>query len=339
MASILNISLFVTSLSTILTASASYLISATVGPFYSYFIRLLCMDLSQILDAQEPLFFSFCQNQERVWQEEEEKALEERKRIDQWRKEREEELQQLQAAAGGKQAVDRVDFLYSGPSQGMDRTTEEMEGYLLGKRRIDGLLKGGDMDVLKKDAGVSVGVSPAAVAGGAASGGLMGVAGVRDVANKVREDPLLAIKRQEQAAYEAFMKDPARRRQLKEAVGGKSGDKDKKREKDRSDRGHRSRDDDDRRSRDHPAEAERAQKFAIAERDAPQMNAERAQRLAELSIKEKVELEAEEKACMRSSKLGGKGEFLAGVNRKAGDLDLGERVRRGRQTLVSERED
>ncbi|RPB00195.1 hypothetical protein L873DRAFT_1843151 [Choiromyces venosus 120613-1] len=404
-------------------------------------------------------------NQERVWQEEK-KALEERKRIDQWRKEREEErqlqeLRQLQAAAGGKQAVDRVDFLYSGPSQGMDRTTEEMEGYLLGKRRIDGLLKGGDMDVLKKDAGVSVGVSPAAAGAAAASGGLMGVAGVRDVANKVREDPLLAIKRQEQAAYEAFMKDPTRRRQLKEAVGGKSGDKDKKREKDRSDRGHRSRDDDDRRSRDRrhrrdddrhrrdddrhrrdddrsrrdddrprrddklektssrnrsrdgrrdshhyrrrrspsssrslsrsrsppphrhnhhhhsprrtrsprrahynhrnptppghrdeqrpttrprekdPAEAERAQKLAIAEMvaNASQMNAERAQRLAELSIKEKVELEAEEKARMRSSKLGGKGEFLAGVNRKAGDLDLGERVRRGRQTLVSERED
>ncbi|CUS08749.1 unnamed protein product [Tuber aestivum] len=406
-------------------------------------------------------------NQERVWQEEK-KALEERKRIDQWRKEREEErqlqeLRQLQAAAGGKQAVDR----------GMDRTTEEMEGYLLGKRRIDGLLKGGDMDVLKKDAGVGVGAGPAAAATGpsAAAGGLPGVANVKDIANKVREDPLLAIKRQEQAAYEAFMKDPARRRQLKEAIGGKSGDKSKKREKDRGDRRHRSRhddhdddkrgrrdghrrDDDDKRSRDdrhrrdddrrrrdddrgrrdddgerishrdrdrgrdrerdwesdrdrrhrhhhrrrrstsddyslprsrspparrhsphrpyslrhrvpypppnrrsppssyhhdpeptgRPADnndTQRAQKLAIAEMvtNASQMNADRAKRLAELAIMEKVELEAEEKARMRSSKLGGKGEFLTGVNRKVGDLDLGERVRRGRQTLVAERED
>ncbi|KAG0640237.1 pre-mRNA-splicing factor Cwc25 [Tuber brumale] len=411
-------------------------------------------------------------NQERVWQEEK-KALEERKRIDQWRKEREEErqlqeLRQLQAAAGGKQAVDRVDFLYSGPSQGMDRTTEEMEGYLLGKRRIDGLLKGGDMDVLKKDAGVGVGAGPVAAGPGVAAG-LAGVASVRDIANKVREDPLLAIKKQEQAAYEAFMKDPARRRQLKEAVGGKSGDK--KREKDRGDRRHRSRHDDDKRSRDDrhrrndddrrrrddrhrwdgdrhrrgddrsrrdndgdrhrrdddrsrrdddgerisrrdrdtdrrchhhhrrrrsvsddrslshsrspparrhsprrsssphhrvsypppgrrsppshhryselarpPADnpdAQRAQKLAIAEMaaNASQMNADRAKRLADLDIMEKAELEAEEKARMRSSKLGGKGEFLTGVNRKAGDLDLGERVRRGRQTLVAERED
>jgi len=356
--------------------------------------------------------------------------------------------------------------LYSGPSQGMDRTTEEMEGYLLGKRRIDSLLKGGDMDVLKKDAGVGVGAGPAAGPGVAA--GLTGVANVKDIASKVREDPLLAIKRQEQAAYEAFMKDPARRRQLKEAVGGKSGDKDKKREKDRGDGRHRSRhgdekrsrddrhrrdderrsrddrhrrDDDDRRSHDDrhkrgsdryrrddnrsrrdddserigrrdrdrdrdrrhhhrrrrtslsgdrslsrsrsppprrhsprrpssphrrvsyptnhrsppachrdlestrpPADdpnADRAQKLAIAEMvaNASQMNADRVKRLAELAITEKAELEAEEKARMRSSKLGGKGEFLTGVNRKVGDLDLGERVRRGRQTLVAERED
>ena len=395
-------------------------------------------------------------NQERVWQEEK-KALEERKRIDQWRKEREEErqlqeLRQLQAAAGGKQAVDRVDFLYSGPSQGMDRTTEEMEGYLLGKRRIDSLLKGGDMDVLKKDAGVGVGAGPAAGPGVAA--GLTGVANVKDIASKVREDPLLAIKRQEQAAYEAFMKDPARRRQLKEAVGGKSGDKGKKREKDGGDGRHRSRHDDEKRSRNdrhrrddgerrsrddryrrdsdrhrrddnrsrrdddgerigrrdrdrdrdrrhhrrrrtslsgdrslsrsrsppsrrhsprrpsshhrvpYPPpnrksppsyhrdleptqppvgdpDAQRAQKLAIAEMvsNASQMSADRAKRLAELEIREKAELEAEEKARMRSSKLGGKGEFLTGVNRKAGDLDLGERVRRGRQTLVAERED
>jgi len=332
----------------------------------------------------------------------------------------------------------------------MDRTTEEMEGYLLGKRRIDALLKGGDMDVLKKDAGVGVGAGPAAGPGVAA--GSTGVANVKDIASKVREDPLLAIKRQEQAAYEAFMKDPARRRQLKEAVGGKSGDKGKKREGDGGDGRHRSRHDDEKRSRNDrhrrddgerrsrddryrrdsdrhrrddnrsrrdddsgrigrrdrdrdrrhhrrrrtslsgdrslsrsrsppsrrhsprrpsshhrvpypppnrksppsyhhdleptrpPAgdpDAQRAQKLAIAEMvsNASQMSADRAKRLAELEIREKAELEAEEKARMRSSKLGGKGEFLTGVNRKAGDLDLGERVRRGRQTLVAERED
>lgn len=71
--------------------------------------------------------------------------------------------------------------------------------------------------------------------------------------------------------------------------------------------------------------------------NANQMNADRAKRLAELTVKEKAELAAEEQARLRSSKLGGKGEFLTGVNRRAGDLDLAERVRRGRQNLVVDR--
>ncbi|KAF2456860.1 N-terminal domain of CBF1 interacting co-repressor CIR-domain-containing protein, partial [Lineolata rhizophorae] len=84
-------------------------------------------------------------NQRRVW-EEEKKALEERKRIDQMMKERAEEraiqeLQQMQEAAGGKKRMNRVDWMYNTPAAGQAGTTEEMEGYLLGKRRIDNLLK------------------------------------------------------------------------------------------------------------------------------------------------------------------------------------------------------
>lgn len=398
-------------------------------------------------------------NQERVWQEEK-KALEERKRTDQWRKEREEErqlqeLRQLQEAAGGKKVLDRVEFLYSGPSQGMDRTTEEMEAYLLGKRRIDSLLKGTDNEKLSKQA-----TEQAFMA-------MQNANTVRDTANKIREDPLLAIKRQEQAAYEAFMKDPAKRRQLTAAANGKEKkerskdtrdkNKDKKhrsrrhrsddhdrdsrrssrRDKNDEDKHHKrnhqrqsssrsrsrspsrtpprhqkgrvrsrsppprhedrdyrrrsrdrerrrtkspsssrrsdstkrrasppyrrrspippSRDNSDRRSDDSygrrngaaatksnapptppavdPAE-ERARKLAEMQSNADQMNVDRAKRLTELSEKEKVELEKEEAARIHSSKYGGKGAFLSGVNRKAGDLDLGERVRRGRQTLI-----
>lgn len=419
-------------------------------------------------------------NQARVWQEEK-KALEERKRTDQWRKEREEErqlqeLRQLQEAAGGKKVLDRVEFLYSGPSQGMDRTTEEMEAYLLGKRRIDSLLKGSDNEKLSKQA-----TEQAFMA-------LQNANTVRDTANKIREDPLLAIKRQEQAAYEAFMKDPVKRRQLKEVVNGKEKKEksrdSRERDKDRRHRSHRHRDDgrdsrrssrrdrDDedrshkrshrrrshsrspsrtlpsrhrersrsrsshRESRDYhrrspdreyrrtrssspnrrgdsvkrraspspdrrgdsikrraspspdrrgdsikrraspyrrrspvppprnnsdrrsynsynhrnggptiksngspppPAEdlaEERARKLAEMQANANQMNADRAKRLAELSEKEKIELEKEEAARTQSSKYGGKGAFMSGVNRKAANLDLGERVRRGRQTLI-----
>lgn len=398
-------------------------------------------------------------NQERVWQEEK-KALEERKRTDQWRKEREEErqlqeLRQLQEAAGGKKVLDRVEFLYSGPSQGMDRTTEEMEGYLLGKRRIDTLLKGSDNEKLSKQA-----TEQAFMA-------IQNANTVRDTANKIREDPLLAIKRQEQAAYEAFMKDPAKRRQLTAVANGKEKKEKSKdsreKDKDRKHRSHRHRDDDrdrdsrrssrkdknddegkhqkrshrrrqsssrsrspsrtpprhkgrarsktpplrnegrdyrrrsmdrerrrtnspspgrrgdsikrrvsppyrqrspippprdngDRRSNDSyygrrngavtsksngaPAPSavdlaeERARKLAEMQSNADQMNIDRANRLTELSEKEKVELDKEEAARIHSSKYGGKGAFLSGVNKKAGDLDLGERVRRGRQTLI-----
>jgi hypothetical protein len=44
-----------------------------------------------------------------------------------------------------------------------------------------------------------------------------------DIAAKVREDPLLAIKRQEQLAYQAMLNNPALRRQVK-AIKEKSGE-------------------------------------------------------------------------------------------------------------------
>ncbi|KAI5849803.1 Pre-mRNA splicing factor-domain-containing protein [Tricharina praecox] len=176
-------------------------------------------------------------NQKRVW-EEEKRALDERKRTEQWKKEREEErqlqeLRKIQEAAGGKKVLDRVDFLYSGPAQGMDRTSEEMEALLLGRRRIDGLLTGKDNDILKKDAGTE-GFLKAPT----------GVANQRDIVAKVRDDPLLAIKRREQEALEAYMKDPTKRRKLQEARGVD----DKKEKKERR---HRHRHDGDEKDRHH----------------------------------------------------------------------------------------
>ncbi|CAN9385003.1 unnamed protein product [Alternaria alternata] len=94
-------------------------------------------------------------NQKRVWAEEN-KALEE------LLKERAEEralleLEKLQEAAGGKKRVDRVDWMYNGPGAGGPGAgggvSEEMEGYLLGKRKLDGLVQRSEADALKKDAG------------------------------------------------------------------------------------------------------------------------------------------------------------------------------------------
>lgn len=189
-------------------------------------------------------------NQRRVYNEEL-KALEERKKTDQVLKERAEErqiqeLERLQEAAGGRKRVDRVDWMYNGPGSGgpgAGGVTEEMEGYLLGKRRLDGLLKRSEAEVLKKDAGEE---------------GFMALNqnanSLRDTASKVASDPMLAIKKQEQAAYEAMMSDPIRRKQLMVAAGKdvpEDGDKTKEkrhrshRHRHRDGEGHRSRRDDD----------------------------------------------------------------------------------------------
>ncbi|KAL7955351.1 pre-mRNA-splicing factor CWC25 [Trichoderma compactum] len=183
-------------------------------------------------------------NQQAVY-EEEQKALAERKRtqqrINEIKEERaKEEIQRQLEAAGGTKRVDRVDWLYQGPTDGQAGTTEETEAYLLGKRRIDNLIKGTDHKKLEKAAGQESFIA------------LQNANSARDTAAKIRDDPLLAIKRQEQAAYEAMMNDPIRRRQLLSSMGIDDG---KKKDRDgdghgRRHRRHRSRDrDDDRTSR------------------------------------------------------------------------------------------
>lgn len=154
---------------------------------------------------------SLMSNQKKVW-EEEQRALEERKKIEQIRKERDqerqiEELQNLQEAAGGKKRQARVDWMYQGPSSGQTGTTEESEAFLLGKRRVDTLLQGKEKENLQKSAGQEsfMAVQNANTA--------------KDTAAKIRDDPLLAIKKQEQAAYEAMMNDPVKRRMLLKAAG------------------------------------------------------------------------------------------------------------------------
>ncbi|KAF2260848.1 hypothetical protein CC78DRAFT_619931 [Lojkania enalia] len=130
-------------------------------------------------------------NQERVWKSEK-AALEERKQIEKLRKEREEErqieeLQKLAEASGGKVAQKRVDWMYAGPSGDGQGVTEEREAYLLGKRRIDNLLKASDAETSALRKGAAVGIE--AVGGGSAVNAL-------DTKKKVLDDPLLLIQKQ-----------------------------------------------------------------------------------------------------------------------------------------------
>ncbi len=150
-------------------------------------------------------------NIERVWKREKEQEEESRK-VDQWRKEKEEErrreeLQQVAEAAGkvkcvvlrvswclgknsrvavvhgGRRKGDRLEWMYAAGGQGTGGVVDdEREAFLLGKRRVDKL-------VAKEAATEESSFAKTQVA-------FYGVTAnsARDLQNKVREDPLLAIK-------------------------------------------------------------------------------------------------------------------------------------------------
>ncbi|PCH33998.1 hypothetical protein WOLCODRAFT_135438 [Wolfiporia cocos MD-104 SS10] len=171
-------------------------------------------------------------NQERVWLEEK-KALEEKKKLDQLRKEKEEErqlqeLQRLQEEQTGKKRQEKLEWMYSTPATGSSANANDLEDYLLGKKRVDKILTAGENEKI-----------------GAAHKNFIATQyanTLRDTAAKIREDPLLAIKQQEQAAYQALMSNPLRLREMQERNGmkPKKEKKDKKDKKEKKDK-HRER--------------------------------------------------------------------------------------------------
>jgi hypothetical protein len=190
-------------------------------------------------------------NQERVWKEEK-SALEERKQIEKLRKEREEErqieeLQKLQEASGGRVVTKRVDWMYAGPSGDGAAVTEEREGYLLGKRRIDNLLKSDTQNLQK---GAAVGIDAV---------GNTNANTARDTHKKVLEDPLLMIQKQKMEMQLKAMKDAQKQAKYDEKrAKEKERDRKHKHRRDRSrDRSrereyrHRSRSRDRSRDREH----------------------------------------------------------------------------------------
>lgn len=217
---------------------------------------------------------SLLRNQERVWSEEQ-KALEERKRIDQLRRERDEErqIQEIQRLHedSGKSASQhraRVDWMYQAPSSATGHYSEEMEGYLLGKRRIDGgLLKGDEKKAVERGSDIMAG--PAAGAAPVA-------ANSRDTMAKVMADPLFEVKKREQAAYEAMVKESVRKGKSS-GGGGRERERESGRDRDRERHHRRRRSDEDshrhshRRSRRHrsrsPLSPERGHRSHRSRRD------------------------------------------------------------------------
>lgn len=192
-----------------------------------------------------------------MWSEEQ-KALEERKRIEQLRRERDEErqiqdLQRLQEDSGKSRQHNRVDWMYQAPSTATGQYAEEMDGYLLGKRRIDGILLRNEQQENHKPGGGS-GVE-SFTNEGAAAAPLPTVANSRDTMTKVMADPLLEIKKREQGAYEAMVKESVRRgKKLVIGDGGGGGDgasRDRERDRDHDRHKRRRHNSDDDRSRRH----------------------------------------------------------------------------------------
>ncbi|KAK4057781.1 RNA-splicing factor [Microbotryomycetes sp. JL221] len=191
-------------------------------------------------------------NQERVWKKEQQ-ALEERKRLAELQKELEQEralqeLQRLQEAAGGKKRENRVEWLYAAPAEGNGPNQEELEAYLLGKKRVDKLLKGNEEKLFQQ---------PSKTEPGGSFTSIQNANTARDTANKIREDPLLAIKRQEQMQYEKLLKNPAKLRELRAQHGLHNGTKKSKKDETKEERRARkeakraSKYDDDDRDRNH----------------------------------------------------------------------------------------
>lgn len=343
------------------------------------------------------------------------------------------ELQQLQDAAGGggKKRQARVDWMYSGPGNGQAGTTEELEGYLLGKRRIDGLLKGTENQKLEKSSDSVAVQAP----------------NPRQIAQQIREDPLLAVKKQQQAAYESMMNDPAKRRALlsteQEHKRRKHHHHHHRRHRDEDyhcSRRHSRRDEDDphnrsrhhrrrsesyspshsppaRRSRHsrpspspyrsrrspspyrsrrsqslrrrrsdsadyrdrrdrsrspyrsngqngvrkmqswhsssrtnivkskspplkstHSNEDDQAARLAAMQQNATDLDQDRDRRLAAIAKRDETEQETDKVARERNLKYGGRGDFVHGLNRKAGDIGLSERMRRGKVGIEREQE-
>jgi len=174
-------------------------------------------------------------NQERVWKEER-KAVEERKKTAQLQKELAEErqlqeLQRLQAEQGGGRREERVEWLYATPATGNGINTEEQEQYLLGKKTVDKLFKEKDEAAAKLQARAASQSDAGKAGGGFIS--LQNANTARDTASKIREDPLLAIKQQEQIAYENLKKNPAKLRALQSSLTTKEQSKKEKEERKR----------------------------------------------------------------------------------------------------------
>ncbi|KAJ1537288.1 hypothetical protein HK096_008813 [Nowakowskiella sp. JEL0078] len=169
-------------------------------------------------------------HQEKVWKLEK-KAEDERKKFEQLRMEKEQErqrmeLQELQRSQGVKTSLDRVDWMYAAGPTGTGAVSEEKEAFLLGKKKIGKLLDDGKAILLSTENKDAFNTNAATIYGLTANT-------YRDIQSKVREDPMLSIKKRMQASLQATLNNPTKLKALKEAAEKKKDRKSKKDKKKR----------------------------------------------------------------------------------------------------------
>ena len=122
--------------------------------------------------------------------------------------------------------------MYATPATGSSQNPNDLEDYLLGKKRVDKILIGTENEKVKLLLNLyRFYPSKHSPQIGASHKNFIAVQNAntsRDIAAKIREDPLLAIKQQEAAAYEALMSNPLRLREMQERNGIKPSKKERK---------------------------------------------------------------------------------------------------------------
>ncbi|KAJ2799936.1 RNA-splicing factor [Coemansia furcata] len=180
-------------------------------------------------------------NQNRV-AEEKRKAEEEAQRTariqKELREERQKEEMDMLNASITKKPINKLDWMYSAPST-TSQNTEDLEAYLLGKKNISTIVNSKDDQAKEQDKWK---------AGGLFAFSNRNANSERDAKAKDLEDPLMDIKRREQAAIQAMLKNTAGRkdagsekpkREKRKSKSDRDDDTDKK---DRKRREHRKED-------------------------------------------------------------------------------------------------
>jgi hypothetical protein len=87
-----------------------------------------------------------------------------------------------------------------------------------------------------------------------------------------------------------------------------------------------------------PAEGDIAARLAAMQQAASELDQDRERRLAAIAARDREEAERDAEARARNAKYGGRADFTNGLNRRAGDINLGDRLGRGKAGLEKELE-